>query len=503
MNRQIYPIVLCGGMGSRLWPMSRVEQPKQFQPVAGAGSSTFFQTTLQRHRGEAFAEPVVVTNARHGAIVDRQMRELQLPGIVLAEPAGRNTGPAVLAAALSLVERDPDAVMLVLPSDHIIKGDLNATITSMQSAANDGRIVTFGVVPQYPETGYGYIMDGGGFRNYPGLHRVSQFVEKPAYDKALQLMTTGFSYWASGISLFRADTIIEEYTRFDPATVAAVRAALAQASRKDKTAGGREHVLLEESAFGAATSEPTERAVFERSEAIALAPLPGIEWDDVGAWNAVHQISERTSDGNAITGDVIAMGTKNSLIRGNDRLVAVVGMTDIIVVDTPDALLVTNREHSQDVKKLVEKLMSEARPQVRSHVTRDTSWGQVEMLTRAQGYDMRLLSVHAGASVKISGSGVGPSLITVVSGEGNCEIAGQKVHLTRGKTLPIDSDVVLSVTNPSGPDLRLVQLLFTDTADAPAEHLVVGAALHALPTRASNGHDHAPSRVGAEANGHA
>ncbi|MEO8530820.1 MAG: sugar phosphate nucleotidyltransferase [Deltaproteobacteria bacterium] len=482
MERQIYPIVLCGGMGSRLWPMSRVEQPKQFQPVAGVGSSTFFQTTLQRHRGGKFAPPVVVTNMRHGAIVERQMRELQSPGIILAEPMGRNTGPAVLAAALELIARDPDAQMLVLPSDHIIKGDLNAVVFEMIYAADDGRIVTFGIVPHYPETGYGYIMDGGGFRNYPGLHRVGQFIEKPEYDVAVKLMTTGFSYWASGISLFRADTIIDEYERFDPKTVAAVRAALTNATRKDVPASGREHIALEEASFELAASEPTERAVFERSEAIALAPLLSIEWDDVGAWNAVHQISERTADGNAISGDVIAMDTKNSLIRAEGRLVTVIGMRDVIVVETADAVLVTNRERSQDVKKVVEGLMKDNRPQVRSHVKRDTSWGQVETLSRAADCDMRMLSVTPGATVRIGGAGSGPSLVTVLSGEGECEIASQKISIARGKCLPIDADVMLSISNVNGHDLRLVQMLFTDKTKGMDDHVSVGATLHVLPT---------------------
>jgi len=459
-----------------------MEQPKQFQPVGGAGSSTFFQTTLQRHRGRGFEPPVVVTSARHGAIVDRQMRELQSPGIVLSEPMGRNTGPAVLAAAMTLLDSDPEAMMLVLPSDHVIKGDLNTIISGMRKAADDGLIVTFGVVPHYPETGYGYIVDGGGFRSYPGLHRVSQFIEKPAYDVAKQLLTTGFSYWASGISLFRADTIIEEYTRYDPGTVAAVRAALHEGSRKEVNGSGREHVMLEEHNFGAAMNEPTERAVFERSGAIALAPLPGIEWDDVGAWNAVHQISERTSDGNAVSGDVIALDTKNSLVRADSRLVTVVGMRDVVVVETADAVLVTSREHAQDVKKLVERMKAEKRPQVTSHLTRDTSWGQVETLSRASGCDMRLLSVAPGAAVRIGGIGVGPSFVTVVAGEGECEVGGQTVRITRGKCLPIDADVVLAISNPSGTDLRLVQMLFADQQGGMDEHLQVGASLHALPT---------------------
>ena len=182
MTQPIIPVVLCGGMGSRLWPMSRIDQPKQFQPTQGKGSLTYFQATLQRHRGPDFAAPIVVTNANQAALVHRQLDDLQLHGQVIGEPVGRNTGPAVLAAAISAHRQDPDAVILVLPSDHMIKGNINRIIRSMLPAAEDGRIVSFGVVPTYPETGYGYITDGGAMDDYAGLHRVAQFVEKPGHD---------------------------------------------------------------------------------------------------------------------------------------------------------------------------------------------------------------------------------------------------------------------------------------------------------------------------------
>ncbi|HEY6919566.1 MAG TPA: sugar phosphate nucleotidyltransferase, partial [Tabrizicola sp.] len=170
MTYPIIPVVLCGGMGSRLWPMSRVEQPKQFQPTQGKGSLTYFQATVQRHRGGDFGTPIVVTNARQAALVHRQLDELQLQGQVIGEPVGRNTGPAVLAAALCAQRTQPGAMILVLPSDHVIKGDLNRIIRNMRAAAEDGHIVSFGVVPTYPETGYGYVTDGGPFPAHPGLH---------------------------------------------------------------------------------------------------------------------------------------------------------------------------------------------------------------------------------------------------------------------------------------------------------------------------------------------
>ena len=463
MKTSIYPLVLCGGMGSRLWPMSRVEQPKQFQPVQGKGSLSYFQTTLQRHRGGVYKPPIIVTSAGQTQLVARQMRDLQLTGSVIAEPMGRNTGPAVLAAALSIIAEDPEAQLLVLPSDHIITGDLNATVVAMQQAADNGRIVLFGVLPAYPEIGYGYIVDGGGYTNYPGLHRVETFVEKPPYERAQALISGGYSYWASGISLFRADVLIEEFHRFEPETFYAVSAAVSAG----KMINGALH--LEETSFVKAKSEPTERLVFERSTAVALAPARDIQWDDVGAWNAVQKISTRNEHGNVINGDVFALDTQNSLIQSDSRLVAVIGLRDMIVVDTPDALLVMNRDHAQSVKQVVEHLKGMNRPEVSTHLLRDTNWGQVELLAKDDGYDMRMLVIAPGASLRVNGTGHGPSLLTFLNGGGVYEREGKMVAVARGDSVTIPADVTLPLTNTGTKELRAMQLLMTYDAENIAE----------------------------------
>ncbi len=289
--------------------MSRVDQPKQFQPTAGTGSASFFQATLLRHRGPGFETPIVVTNFRHGPIVNRQMRELQMAGTVIAEPVGRNTGPAVLAAALTVLREDPDALLLVLPSDHVVKGEINGIVRAMAQPADEGRIVAFGIPPRYPETGYGYITDGGASLAHDGLHEVRQFIEKPPLEQARTLVTSGNPigrpasacsapmFWSrnTGGSTRRPRFW---WKRRSPARHA--RAATARAT----------HILLDEPTFKLARNEPTERAVFEVSDRIALAPLRGIEWDDVGAWSAVHRISERNEAENLLSGDVIAIDTR-------------------------------------------------------------------------------------------------------------------------------------------------------------------------------------------------
>lgn len=464
MTGLITPVVLCGGMGSRLWPMSRVEQPKQFQPTHGPGSLTYFQATLQRHRGSAYGAPIVVTNARQAALVHRQLDEVQLQGQVIGEPVGRNTGPAVLAAAICALRLDPDAVILVLPSDHMIKGDLNRIITAMRPAANEGRIVSFGVVPTYPETGYGYLTDGGPFPHHPGLHQVGQFVEKPALDCAEALLATGGAYWASGISLMRADVLVEEFRRLDPTTHAAVTAAVDGATPRSLG------IVLDETAFRRAVNEPTERQVFERTPTIALAPLHDVEWSDVGAWNAVYAVSDHDSDGNVLHGDIVALNTTNSLVQSEGRLVAVIGMEDAVVIDTPDALLVTQRGQSQEVKALVDQLKAKARSEVTSHRLRDMPWGRIETVGVDSGHDMRIMTVHRRASLQVNGTGIGPSLLTVMSGEGRCLIDGENVTVRRGQSVAIDPDHALPVTNISDRELKLMHLVFRGASEAGLLH---------------------------------
>lgn len=459
MTQSIIPVVLCGGMGSRLWPMSRVDQPKQFQPTLGKGSLTYFQATLQRHRGPDFAQPIVVTNANQAALVHRQLDDLQLQGQVIGEPVGRNTGPAVLAAAICAHRQDRDALMLVLPSDHMIKGNINRIIRAMRPAAEDGRIVSFGVVPTYPETGYGYITDGGAMQDYPGLHQVAQFVEKPGFDHAQRLIEAGGVFWASGISLMRTETLIEEFRRLDPVTHAAVTASIDAAELR--TLG----IVLDEENFRQAANEPTERQIFERTPAIALAPLHGVQWDDVGAWNAVYQISDRDPDGNVLHGDVIAMNTRNSLVQSETRLVAVIGMQDTVVIDTPDAVLVTKRAYSQDVKQLVDKLKAGQRREVRTHTTREMPWGRIETLATDMGNDMRIMTVQKRASLQVNGTGLGPSLLTVLSGEGRCLIDGEKVTVRRGQTIAIDPDEALPLVNETDAELKLVHMVFRGAAE--------------------------------------
>lgn len=462
--KTIHPLVLCGGMGSRLWPMSRIDQPKQFQPINGKGSLTYFQTTVQRHRGPLFHDPIIVTNAAQADLVSQQLTEIQATGRIIGEPVGRNTGPAVLAAALSILPDDPEAILLVLPSDHIINGDLNATVARMAAAAADGQIITFGVTPGYAEAGYGYIIDGGKVKGYAGLHSVARFIEKPAVEVAQRLIDAGTAYWASGISMFRADVICDEFRRLDPRTYAAVTRAVADSKQT------RHGITLHEAAFRDAQDEPTERAIFENSPAVSLAPID-VKWDDVGAWAAVYDVNIKSDDGNVTNGDVMTLDTTNSLIRSDGRLVVVVGMDNVIVVDTKDALLVTDRKHAQQVKTVVEKLKSGGRAEVVSHPFRNHVWGGVEGLAYDPDYRLEKLTVLPGSTMRINGHGLGDSFLSVVAGQGTYleDQKGNDHTLELGSMLTIDKDTEISLTNTASSDLHAFLLSTTPPEDDAAE----------------------------------
>lgn len=458
----IHPVILCGGVGTRLWPLSRSQQPKQFQPIEQEGTITFFQATVQRHRGELFHDPVVSVAAGHLDTVRRQLRDVQRNARIIAEPVARNTGPAVLSAALLVSRTDPDAVMIICPSDHVIAGDLNSRIREAWKAASDGLIVTFGIKPRYNETGYGYIVDGGEFSNYRGVHRAEKFIEKPNAQAAQTLIETGLAYWASGISLMRADTVIEEYRRFDPVTFGAVSEALANAVDADGA------LLLEEESFGSAESLPTERAVFEKSRTVALAPAD-VEWDDVGAWAAFHTIGKKTDGGNVVTGDVMMVNSTDSYVRASDRLVAVVGVNNLVVVDTKDALLVTTRDQSQDVKQVVEQLKSQNRREAEDHVVGATDWGRQGKLASGAGYMLRHLTVNPGATLPIESGDEFRRMLVVASGSGSLHMGSRRRDVRPGATFEVGPEQVASVTNEGTGPMQVIEVACH--IDGPLTHL--------------------------------
>jgi mannose-1-phosphate guanylyltransferase / mannose-6-phosphate isomerase len=465
---KINPVVLSGGMGSRLWPMSRIRQPKQFQPVHGSGGPTFLQVTIERHRGAMYHDPIIVANESQLDLISRQIAQIDCTARMIGEPEGRNTGPAVLAAALEIEAREPGGLMLVLPSDHIIHGDLDATIAAIRAAALDGRIVVFGVPPRSPETGFGYIVDGGAVSHFPGLHEVEGFIEKPPLDRAQALLDGGRAFWASGISLFRSDVIIAEFARFAPETLRAVQAAIAAGKWFGPS------LLMDRDAFTGAADAPTEKLIFERSAAVALAPLD-VDWNDVGAWSAIYSIGQKDDDGNVESGQIVSLNNRNSLIRGDGKLIAVIGMENVIVIDTPDALLVTNHDNAQDVKTVVNMLRAEARREVETHMIKQVAPAPTSADALAE--PTRRYEISPGESRELKGLGQDGTVCTVAVGAATLVIEGSERDLSAGQTfyLLAGEQAVARALGASGATLVMVDIGQRPTRGAEAEYRMAQA----------------------------
>ncbi|MFZ5706903.1 MAG: mannose-1-phosphate guanylyltransferase/mannose-6-phosphate isomerase [Pseudomonadota bacterium] len=349
----ITPVILSGGSGTRLWPLSRSHRPKQLLPLTG--EKTMLQMTSERCRdGSCFAPAIIVTNALHATEIARQLAE-DAPSAIILEPAGRNTAPAIALAAL---ESAPDAPLLVMPSDHVIEDvpAFHAAIAAALPLVEQGWLVTFGITPDKPETGYGYIRRGESVA--PGVQKVDAFVEKPDLARAADYVADGNYSWNGGIFLFRADAYLAALDRFEPEMVAAVRASLEGAAREGRM------VIPAAEAFLSAKSESIDYAVMEKAERVAVVPVE-MGWSDVGSWDALHALGGSDGAGNVIRGDVLAIDTEGCLLRSEGPVLATAGVRDLIVVATRDAVMILPRGSSQDVKKIVEGLKATG------HVTLD------------------------------------------------------------------------------------------------------------------------------------
>jgi len=387
---KLQPVLLSGGSGTRLWPLSREAYPKQF--LALAGDDTMLQATWQRVAALADATPIVVAGEDHRFLVAEQLRQIGAPPpAIVLEPVGRNTAPAIAAAAMQASGEGDDALLLVLPSDHVVR-DAEAFRTAVRAAipaAEQGALVTFGIVPDAPETGFGYIEASGG----AGVQRVLRFVEKPDAATAQAYLDAGGYYWNSGMFLLRASRYLDELQRFRPEIVAAVRTAFDAAARDG------DFIRLDKAAFDVCPSDSIDYAVMEKTETAMVLPVD-IGWNDVGSWSALWEVSEQDGDGNAHHGDVIAIDSRNSYAYAR-RLVALVGVEDLVVVETDDAVLVARKDRVQQVKDVVAKLKAEQRSQAALHREVHRPWGSYDSIDMAEGFQVKRIKVKPGARLSL------------------------------------------------------------------------------------------------------
>ena len=385
-------VLLSGGSGTRLWPLSRKAYPKQF--LALAGEATMLQDTWQRVAPLAGSAPIVVANEEHRFLAAEQLRLVGVEGAaIVLEPVGRNTAPAIAAAALQAVADGGDPLLLVLPSDHVVRnpGAFQAAVREAMPAAEVGALVTFGIVPEAPETGFGYIQAEAA--PAAGVRDVLRFVEKPDVQTARGYLEEGGYYWNSGMFLFRATRYLEELEKFQPEMVAAVRKAFEGAARDG------DFIRLDRDAFAASPADSIDYAVMEKTAGARVLPVD-IGWNDVGSWSALWEVSEQDGDGNAYHGDVIAVDSRNSYAYSR-RLVAMVGVDDLVVVETDDAVLVAHKDKVQQVKDVVARLQAGDRSHAVLHREVHRPWGSYDSIDQDDGFQVKRIKVKPGGRLSL------------------------------------------------------------------------------------------------------
>ncbi|MCK9530515.1 MAG: mannose-1-phosphate guanylyltransferase/mannose-6-phosphate isomerase [Gammaproteobacteria bacterium] len=394
------PVILSGGSGARLWPLSRAAFPKQFLPLIG--DKSLLTLTLQRVEGlNGLQPPLVVCNDEHRFLVAEQLRVAGVDdATIVLEPSGRNTAPAVAVAALALAEQDPATVMLVLPADHLIPDHraLHETLRAAHEAAASGNLVTLGVVPSRAETGYGYIKRGApagdALAGADTWFRVERFVEKPDLASAERYLGSGDYFWNSGIFLFKAQRILEELDEHAPDILHSAREAL-RLARRDLS-----FTRLDSAAFVGCRGESIDYAVMEKTGHAVVVPLR-TGWSDLGSWSALQQSCPPDPEGNVLLGDVLAEDTRNCYVRSEGRLVATLGLFDHVVVETADAVLVAHRDRVQDVKRIVERLKAAGRDETDFHRRVFRPWGWYEGIARAERFQVKHIQVNPGARLSL------------------------------------------------------------------------------------------------------
>lgn len=397
MNQStLYPVIMAGGTGSRLWPLSRVLYPKQF--LCLKGDLTMLQATVSRLDRVACKNPVVICNEEHRFIVAEQLRDMgKLAENIILEPAGRNTAPAVALAAIAALRSSPndDPLMLILAADHVIQDESafhNAVEAAIPLALN-GKLVTFGIVPDAPETGYGYIRRGEVCHAETFVDsvafKVAQFVEKPDADTAQAYISSGEYYWNSGMFLFRAGRYLEELEKYRPDILAACQTAM-EAVDPDL-----DFLRVDEEAFLACPEDSIDYAVMEHTADGVVVPM-NAGWSDVGSWSSLWEISQRTAEGNVHYGDVISHHTENSYVYAESGLVTTVGVKDLVVVQTKDAVLIADRNQVQDVKKVVEQIKADGRHEHHVHREVYRPWGKYDSIDEGERYQVKRIRVKPG-----------------------------------------------------------------------------------------------------------
>ena len=452
----LIPVILCGGTGTRLWPLSRASYPKQYWPLGGSGDETLLQQTQQRLKGlDNLAPPLLICNDDHRFIVAEQMRQIGVePGAILLEPMGRNTAPAVAVAALQATARGEDPLLLVLAADHVIRdaAHFRTAIDAGRTEAEAGRLVTFGIVPTAPETGYGYIeaaepLQPGALTPVP----IARFVEKPDRATAEQFLTNGRFTWNSGMCLFKASAMLAELERLAPEVVSCCRAALEQ------DVADLDFLRLERKAFAKCPNVAIDVAVMEKTELGTVLPLAA-GWSDVGSWSALWETADRDDDGNVLRGRVISEGSRNCYLRSEHRLVVGLGVENLVVVETDDAVLIADRSQAQNVKTIVKQLEADGSSEGKAHRKIYRPWGHYTGVVEDSRWQVKRISVKPGASLSLQMHHHRAEHWIVVKGTALVERDGDQQLIGENQSTYIPLGCRHRLTNPGRIPVELIEV---------------------------------------------
>ncbi len=446
----ILPVIMAGGSGSRLWPLSRQLNPKQFLHLCG--KNTLLQQTLGRLSGLKTAPPSIICHEDHRFLVAEQIRQMDLQqATIFLEPVGRNTAPAIALTAYHAIQGGQDPVLLVLAADHYISDEciFHDTVNLASQLAMQNKLVTFGIVPTHPETGYGYIKRGVSLGE-TGF-TVDEFVEKPDLEKAKHYLQSGDYYWNSGMFMFKASVYLKALEVFRPDILKACKTAMENGHKE------MDFFRVDATAFMACPEDSIDYAVMEKTADAAVVPLEA-GWSDIGSWSALWNIAQKDGQGNVLKGDVLALDTRNSLVHAEYKLVATVGVENIVVVETKDAVLVVNKEKVQDVKKVVEAIEGNGRYEHINHREEYRPWGKFDSVEVADRYQVKHITVKPGGKISVQMHHHRAEHWVVVSGTARVTKGDQVFLITENESTFIPVGEVHALENPGKIPLELIEV---------------------------------------------
>ena len=452
----IIPIILCGGSGSRLWPLSRESFPKQFLKINSQNKQTLLQNTQNRLKGlKNFGNPILICNEDHRFIVAEQMREINIvPSSILLEPIGKNTAAAITLSALTALKETSDPILLVLSSDHEIKNkeQFHKVIETGIEYVNQNKLVTFGVVPSSPETGYGYIQSEIPFNDSELVgNKITRFIEKPDLELAKELIKDRRFTWNSGIFMFKAKTIIEEIQKYSPDIYSSCREAI------KKSKSDLDFQRLDKKSFMKCPNISIDIAVMEKTSKGIVVPLDA-QWSDIGSWKSVWELSEKDKDLNYKEGKVILSKTKNSYLRGEDRLLVGIGLKNLIVIETNDAILIADKQHSQNIKDIVSKLKKEKIPEGQKHRKIYRPWGNYFSIAEDSNWQVKLITVKPGEKLSLQKHRHRSEHWIVVNGTASVEIEDKQFQLSSNQSTFIPKGAKHRLSNLEKNYLNIIEV---------------------------------------------